>query len=135
MNIRLVTTLYAVVVALGMLIQQASAQGVTSFDPASIHSVTGYVTSVYTPEGGLGVHLTLKTKGGTVDVHLGPAWYLQRVGLRISKGDRLSVAGADIMWRGRPAMVASTITKNKHVVTLRDRRGVPLWAGRGNRWR
>lgn len=51
------------------------------FDPKTVVTVSGAISSVatITPLRGMGagVHLMLKSKGETVDVHLGPSWYLE----------------------------------------------------------
>ena len=107
------------------------------YDPNSIETLSGEVVSVdtFTPMGGMsgGMHLRLQAGNETVDVHLGPAWYLQNQDIQIQPKDSVTVTGSRINWGGRPAMMAAQVKKGGATLTLRDGNGFPVWHGwRGN---
>jgi hypothetical protein len=103
------------------------------FNPATVETVSGTVDSVdkITPMKGMhsGIHLTLKTDKGIIDVHLGPEWYIERLDTKILKGDALEVKGSRVTISGKPAIIASEVKKGDSVLVLRDSNGVPAWAG------
>ena len=103
------------------------------YDPAKIDTLAGEVVSVEkmasAKGAGNGIHLGLKTASETVSVHLGPAWYIERLDTRIVKGDRIEVKGSRIAVDGKPALIAAEVRKGDEVLQLRDSGGVPAWAG------
>jgi hypothetical protein len=77
-----------------------------------------------------GLHLVLSTASGPIDVHVGPAWFVSSKNVTFAKGDVLIVAGSSGAARGADMVIAREIRKGDQVLTLRDARGIPLWAGR-----
>jgi hypothetical protein len=78
-----------------------------------------------------GTHLTLQSDGQTMDVHLGPTWFLQREGVEVAKGDSIEVTGSVIDSDGNSFLIARELKKGQKVLKLRDEQGVPVWsAGR-----
>ena len=109
-----------------------------NYDPKTVETLEGTVTSVEktAPHGnrGYGVHLTLQTADNKiVDVHLGPAWYLDKQAVRIEAQDKITVTGSRVSVNEKPAIIASEIKKGAEVLKLRDSNGVPEWAGGGRR--
>jgi hypothetical protein len=103
------------------------------YNPQSVETLTGEVTRVdqVTPMKGMGpgVHITLKTEGGPVSVHLGPSWYLENQDVKIAPGDRLEVKGSRVDVGGKPAIIAAEVKKGDETLRLRDEAGVPVWSG------
>ncbi len=103
------------------------------FDPAAVESVTGTVEAVekITPMKGMhsGIHLTLKTSAGVLDIHLGPDWYIERQDTKIQQGDSLEIKGSRVTISGKHALIAMEVKKGDSVLVLRDAQGVPAWAG------
>lgn len=103
------------------------------FNPATVETVAGQVVSVdrMAPMKGMnqGIHLKLKTDQETIPVHVGPAWYLERLDTKIEKGDSIEVKGSRVNFQGKPALIASEIKKGDAVLKLRDDSGFPVWAG------
>jgi hypothetical protein len=103
------------------------------YDPATVETVTGKVLAVetFTPMKGMGagIHLKLRTDRETVPVHLGPAWYIDRLEIPIRKGDLVEITGSRVTIGGKPAIIASEVRKGDEVLPLRDQRGVPAWSG------
>jgi hypothetical protein len=76
-----------------------------------------------------GIHLLLKTDKETIDVHLGPGWYIERLDTKIEEGDKIEVKGSRVTIAGKPAIIAAEVKKGDSILVLRDSAGVPAWAG------
>lgn len=107
--------------------------GQRMFDPKTITTVQGDVVEVQRIDGmrHTGVHLTVAVGSEDVDVHLGPAFYVDAQGLALAKGDGIEVKGSRITFEGKPAIVAQEIRRGDQTLALRDASGVPLWRGQG----
>ena len=104
------------------------------WDAKAITTVTGEVTGVekYTPGRGgssYGLRLTLKTDKETLPVILGPGWYIEQQHFAIAPQDRVEIKGSLIPIQGQPTLIASEVSGGDKVLKLRDKRGLPLWAG------
>lgn len=103
------------------------------YDPATVETVNGEVTAVekFTSGKGMGagIHLQLKTDKGTIPVHLGPLWYIERLDARIEQGDVIEVKGSRVTYGGKPAIIAAEVKRGSEVLMLRDSGGIPVWAG------
>ena len=133
----------ALFVAAPLLAQpQGRGQGSPRYDLATEATVTGTVESVEqiaSPSGGRGrrglggTHITLKTSGETLQVHLGPTAFLNNKKVAIAKGDTLVVVGSRVTVDDERMFIAKEVKKGDTVWTLRDAAGLPLWRGRGGR--
>jgi len=103
------------------------------YNPATVETLKGTVESVdkITPMRGMnyGIHLTVKTEKGTLPVHLGPVWYIERQDTKFAKGDIVEVKGSMVNFNGNPALIAAEVKKGEALLKLRDERGFPFWAG------
>lgn len=103
------------------------------FDPKAVVTVRGTVASLeeVTPMRGMGmgVHLLLKTGADTIDVHLGPLWYLESQDADLKAGDAIEVRGARVQLDRRAAIIAIEVKRGDDVLVLRDVDGIPRWAG------
>ena len=109
------------------------------YDPNNLTTVSGEVISVdtFTPRSGMsgGMDLQLKTDDETLDIHLGPAWYLQNQDIQIQPGDKIEVTGSKVDFNRQPAMMAASVKKGDTTLILRDDNGFPVWQGwRGDRF-
>jgi hypothetical protein len=97
-------------------------------------TVSGVVT-VAEFELGEEPRLSIQTGDGvTVQVELGPEWYIESQAFTANVGDQLTVLGH---YDGEgTALIAHTITNETTGVStfFRDGTGRPAWAGRGRRW-
>ena len=130
---KLVTIVAALV---GLFASSAAAQ--RNYNPKTVETVQGKVLSVEKTsppaQRGHGVHLMLQTDKETIEVHLGPAGYLEKQALQIAANDTITVTGSRVMMDGKPAIIAAQIKKGDEVLKLRDENGVPAWsAGRRGR--
>lgn len=104
------------------------------YDRASLEEIDGEVLSVNKINsrrgGGYGMHLLLKTAEETVEVHLGPEWYLEEQNFSVEPGDRVEIKGSRITFSGMPAIVAAEVKQADRVLTFRDSNGIPMWSRR-----
>ena len=112
----------------------AGAGGPQRFDASKIENVEGTIEKVVT-RGGMGVHVLLKTATETIDVHLGPAWFIDNQEAKLKAGDTVNVRGSRTVVAGEAAIVAIDVKRGGETLRLRDEDGTPVWAawrdGRG----
>jgi len=103
------------------------------YNPATVETISGTVTDIQAvvPYKGMysGVQIILKTEKETIPVHLGPSWYIERLDVKIAKGDAIEVKGSRISFAGKPALLAAELKKDDQTLVLRDANGIPVWAG------
>lgn len=103
------------------------------YNPALADNLTGEVLKVerVTPAKGMtyGVQILLRTERETLPVHLGPGWYVERLDLKVEKGDQVEVKGARTNFQNRQVIIAREIKKGDYLLVLRDAAGIPVWAG------
>lgn len=103
------------------------------YNPSTVENISGEVVGIdkITPTKGMsnGIHIKVRTDKETIQVHLGPAWYLDRQDTKIEKGDPVEVKGSRITYNGKPAIIAAEVKKGDAVLKLRDDNGYPAWAG------
>jgi hypothetical protein len=105
------------------------------YDTATETTLTGTVeavTQVTGRHGWHGTHLTLKTEKETVDVHVGPSWFLDHKHFALAKGDEVEVSGSRVKYSDGEALIAREIKKGDQILVLRNAQGLPLWS-RGSR--
>ena len=110
--------------------QAAPAPKAPAAPAAALTTFDGTVTELAPMMGrGMGLRVTLDTKEGKRVVHLGPSAWLESQGLKLEKGDAVSVKARQMAAGGE--WIAHEITKGKTTVQLRDEAGRPLWRGKG----
>ena len=86
------------------------------YDPAKVETVTGTVEAVETSAPMMRMHravvLVLKTDKETIPVHLGPEWYIERLDIKILKGDAIKVKGARVSLSDKPVIIAGEIVRS-----------------------
>ena len=100
------------------------------YDPATVVTMSGTVTGetrVDRGHGHKGVHLTLKTAEGEIQVHLGPDSYVDRQKVKIAKGDEVTVKGSKFTYDDKFGVIAQTVTRGGDTLVLRDAAGKPAW--------
>jgi hypothetical protein len=104
------------------------------YDPATVETISGDVVRIdRIPKrrgNGTAVHLAVRVEGGdTVDVRLGPAWWIDGQKVRVKEKDKVEVKGSRVTIAGTPVVIAAVVTKNEKTLLLRNDAGVPAWAG------
>jgi hypothetical protein len=97
------------------------------FAPDSLEILQGTATQVNRYGGHQGTFMTLTTPQETLEVHLGPAWYLQNQGFDIVLNSPIQVTGFRSSWNGQSVLMATEIRQGDRVLPLRDAEGYPLW--------
>ncbi len=102
------------------------------FDPSTLENVTGEVLSVerFTPfrQMGYGLLVVLKTPTQTIDVHVGPGWFVAEQDFEIAPGDRITVRGSRILFQDGPAIIATEVRHGDRILKLRTDTGQPIWS-------
>ncbi|HKD85589.1 MAG TPA: hypothetical protein VKB58_12635 [Terriglobales bacterium] len=102
------------------------------YDTANEIKVKGVVEEIREVPGNFeGTHLVVKTETATVLVHVAPASFLKDIDTTFAKGDQVQVTGSKAPGTsgGEEEILAREITVGTNTVTLRDDKGVPVWAG------
>jgi hypothetical protein len=104
------------------------------YDPATVETISGDVVRIdRIPKrrgNGTAVHLAVRVESGdTVDVRLGPAWWVDGQKVRVKEKDKVEVKGSRVTIGGAPVVIAAVVTKNEKTLLLRNDAGVPAWAG------
>jgi len=104
------------------------------WDPGTVETVSGEVLRIdHVPRKrgtGMVVHLEVRAgTGETVDVRLGPAWWVDGQKVRVKEKDKVEVKGSRVTIGGAPVVIAAVVTKNEKTLLLRNDAGVPAWAG------
>jgi hypothetical protein len=86
--------------------------------------IVQYSASSTTPP--LGVHISLQTSSGTIDVHAGNAKVIQASNISLQPGDSVSITGETVQFGNSSVFVARVIQKGLQFVAVRSKNGVPL---------
>ena len=113
---------------------KGAGMGMPRYDTATESTVKGTVEAV-TPHqgrgGGTGLHLSVKTDAGSLDVHVGPTAWLTQQQYAFAERDAVEMIGSRVTIDGKDAFLAREIRKGDVTMTLRDANGLPRWSRRG----
>ena len=135
-SLRSVLFVSAILVSMAILAQaqgRGRRQGSPRYDTASVITVSGMVDNVNQQTGRTGwsgTHFTLTATDGTFDVHLGPASFLERQGLKLGNGAQVEVTGSRVQYNGSDALLAREVKIGDKTFQLRDEKGYPKWSRR-----
>ena len=106
--------------------------GMPRYDASTETKISGTVQEVVQPQRGRmdGIHLMVKAESGIIEVHLGPASFIAREGFSFAKGDAVEITGSKVTINGAEVVIAREVVKDGKTLTLRDKTGRPMWAGR-----
>lgn len=100
------------------------------YDFAAEVKVKGTVEEVKMVPGDFeGVRVMLKSGTETIIVHLAPEGFLKMLEFTVAKGDTLEVTGCKITGEVGPEILARDVVSGNNDLTLRDKKGLPAWAG------
>jgi hypothetical protein len=104
------------------------------YDPAAVETISGEVLRIDRIPSrrgtGTAVHLAVRASAGeTVDVRLGPAWWVDGQNVRVKENDKVEVKGSRVSIGGAPVVIAAVVNKKGKTLVLRNDAGVPAWAG------
>ena len=103
------------------------------FDPNTIQTFEAEVIQVdlFAPmaEMSEGIEVVVKSEGESINVHLGPSWYLSYQDFDLNKGDQVEVTGSWIETGGMPVVIATQIKTDEWTLSLRnEKEGCPVWS-------
>lgn len=101
------------------------------YDAATETTVTGAIEAVNQVKGRhgwSGTHVLLKTDKESIDVHVGPSWFLTEKKMTLAKGDEITVTGSRVKYEGADAIIARQLKKGEQSLVLRDAQGLPVWS-------
>lgn len=99
------------------------------YDAASEVKIKGVVEEIREVPGQWeGTHLVVKTSSATVIVHVGPTAFLKEMEMTFNKGDQVEVVGAKAPDTTEEEILAREIVAGNNSMTLRDAKGIPIWA-------
>jgi hypothetical protein len=105
---------------------------VPMYNSATEVTLKGFVESinqVMGPQRWGGTHLSLKADKETIDVYVGPSWFLTQNKMNFAKGDQTEVTGSRVKFGNTDALIAREIKKGGETFTLRNAQGFPEWSG------
>ncbi len=109
---------------------QTSSKTGPKYDTASEVKIKGVIEDIREVPGDFeGTHLVVKTDTKTVLVHVAPAAFLKEIDTSFNKGDQIQVVGAKAPNATEEEILAREIVVGNNTFTLRDDKGVPIWAG------
>ena len=102
------------------------------YNPNTIQDAAGTVVSFQQTRPRLSrwhaVVVFLKTPNNdSMEVHLGPQWFLEENSLNLQPNDPIAVSGSLVTVEGRPFLMANKITKGDKTLVLRKDDGRPAW--------
>lgn len=117
------------VVAQGQQVPQiAGHRSGAAYDVARESVISGkivqYSAASTTPP--MGVHISLQTSSGTIEVHAGNAKLIQASNISLQAGDSVSITGELVQFGNSTVFVARVIQKGSQSVAVRSKNGVPL---------
>jgi hypothetical protein len=126
------TIFFAILLFASVSFSQGMGQHRQFWDPNSIVSISGTVTSVDSQASPRGnnfmIRLIVKdTSNGSSTVVVGPSSYLDKEGITFSKGEKIKVTGSKVRFGDTEFVLAAQIDANGKEIKLRDGIGRPLW--------
>jgi len=118
------------ILSVALWAQKTGAQTVgQKYDLTTETKVKGIVDEVkLVPGPAEGVHLVVKSGTETIFVHVAPEAFLKDMDFAFFKGDEVEVLGSKIKVDGQDEILAREITKKGNQLTLRDKKGMPIWS-------
>ncbi|MDG5814315.1 hypothetical protein QA601_04445 [Chitinispirillales bacterium ANBcel5] len=74
-----------------------------------------------------GIKLVIESGFDSLDVHLGPAWYVLYQDINLSESDNVEVRGRRANLRDNVFIMAKEIRFDDGIIRLRDDSGIPYW--------
>lgn len=74
-----------------------------------------------------GVIAVLKTQEGTIELALGPKWFINNQKISFSRNDMIEVRGVRVTLHKKTFFIPARIIKGNYVLELRNEDGVPVW--------
>ncbi len=104
------------------------------YDASTEMAVMGDITKLDTVQNGFGrfpgLQITVKNDKQEAPVYIAPLWYLSDKKITLKTGEIIKVTGSKINYQEKDKIIARTFEYQKNEITVRDEKGVPVWAGK-----
>lgn len=104
------------------------------YNAATEATFEGKIAKVVVADSGYGrfpgIIVDLKTKDKEVKVYIAPSWYLNKEKIELKKDQSLTVTGSQVTHNNQPLLIARTMKYDGKEITIRDSKGIPVWAGK-----
>lgn len=104
------------------------------YDATTEITITGEITNAGTVEKDFGrypgLRLTVKDGNQEFPVYIAPLWYLSDKKIALKAGETITVTGSKINYQDKEQIVARIFEHQKKELTVRDEKGIPVWAGK-----
>lgn len=101
-----------------------------NYNPETVEELSGRIKKIHrTNERNdevRSVYMELQTGDELIEVHLGPAWYIEKQDIP-KAGDKIHVSGSRISYHHKEIIVAAQIRRNGMKLVLRNEEGTPVW--------
>jgi len=134
MRFKVPSTIPLVAIAVGLLVSATWAQTASKtgpkYDIKNEVKIKGVIDEVRQLPGSFpGTQLVVKTDSKTVIVDTAPTEFLKEIETTFNKGEEVQVVGCKVPDTTDGEILAREITVGQNTTTLRDDKGVPVWAG------
>jgi len=134
MSFKLLLKVLLVTVVAGLALSAAWAQNASKtgpkYDTKNEVKIKGAIVEMREIPGPFeGTHLVVKTDTKTVLVHVAPSSFLKEIDASFKVGDQVEVVGCKAPDAPEEEILAREITVGQNTTTLRDDKGIPVWAG------
>ena len=120
-----------VVLLLAVFIGAAQTPSATApkYDPASEGTLKGTIGEIKQIQFGKDTHVDLVMKSGNdlFDIGVCPPDIFKDLIVTLATGDEVEVTGSKVQLGDKPFMMAREIVKGNDSLTLRDKKGSPMW--------
>jgi len=104
------------------------------YNAATETTVEGKITKVEVVDSGYGrfpgTLIDLKTKDKEVKVYIAPTWYLKNGKIELKKDQSLTITGSKVTHNNQKLTITRTMKYDGKEITIRDSKGIPVWAGK-----
>lgn len=97
------------------------------YDVSTETVIKGTIEELKTVEGGGDIHLLVKSGDTVYEVCLCPQKFLNVLEIEFKKGDALQVTGSKVKDGEKELLLAREIVNGNNTLTLRDKKGNPVW--------
>jgi len=104
------------------------------YNPATVVDVDGVITGVrQVPAGSAleGMHLTVKSKSGSIDVYLGPTAFMRIFHTDFPVGAEVEVIGSKVKFQNNDVILTRDVAIGAATINLRDASGAENWKNWG----
>ncbi len=126
-KVMVVILLIVVLAALGMA--QTVPSAAPKYDMATEATLKGNIDDIkeIASAKGPSLHLLVKAGSEITEVYLCPNAFLQELAFNFAKGEQVTIVGSKVKVDNVDVVLAREVTRGNDTLTLRDKKGNPVW--------